>query len=127
MKKDAVLAKIKAEFDPANLFALNQNIPPAQERLRGSRQNLQHCLPGSGLFVVPSMRRRGVGSRLVKACEESAERLGNQVLFLYTQRGRDFYERLGWKLRFKTRYEDDLVSVMARSLRPITDEAPMIG
>ena len=81
----------------------------------------------SGLFVVPSMRRRGVGSRLVKACEESAERLGNQALFLYTQLGRDFYERLGWKLRFKTRYEDDFVSVMARSLRPTTDEAPIIG
>jgi GNAT superfamily N-acetyltransferase len=72
----------------------------------------------SGLFVVPSMRRRGVGSVLVRACEEHAERLGSRALFLYTERARGFYERLGWSLTLDTRYEDALVSVMARSLHP---------
>ena len=38
----------------------------------------------------------------INRAEESAERPGNPGLFLYiTQRGRDFYERLPWKLSSK--------------------------
>jgi hypothetical protein len=64
------------------------------------------------------MRRRGVGSLLVKVWKEHAERLGNRMLFLYAQGCRGVYERLGWKLRFETRYKDNLASGMARSLDP---------
>jgi GNAT superfamily N-acetyltransferase len=31
----------------------------------------------SGLYVVPSLRRRGIGTRLVRACGQQTRRLGN--------------------------------------------------
>lgn len=68
----------------------------------------------SGLFVVPSHRRRGVGSALVEACIGRAGALGFGELYLYTSTAASMYERLGFAEVGRERYEGDDVVVMRR-------------
>jgi len=55
-----------------------------------------------GLAVAPGVRSRGVGRRLVEACEGEARRVGIPVLFAWTYEVR-FFEACGFELIDKTR------------------------
>jgi len=55
-----------------------------------------------GLAVAPGVRARGVGRRLVEACEAEARRVGIPVLFAWTYEVR-FFERCGFDLIDKSR------------------------
>jgi GNAT superfamily N-acetyltransferase len=52
----------------------------------------------AGVYVVPELRRCGMGSALVKAAESKASELGVQVLYLSTVDRQEFYAGLGWQL-----------------------------
>lgn len=74
-----------------------------------------------GLYVMPQMRRQGVGAALVRRCEAWAASLGRQALYLYTERGsaaQALYERLGWAAIGYGHYEGMHVTVMRTSLQP---------
>jgi GNAT superfamily N-acetyltransferase len=70
----------------------------------------------SGLFVVQHARRRGAGSALVAACEQRAELLGYDILYLYTGMAESFYVQHGWETIAVADYDSDEVAVMRRLL-----------
>ncbi len=55
----------------------------------------------SALYLIPSMWRRGIGSRLLAIAEESLKTAGVRELVLWVLEGNDgakaFYEGQGWK------------------------------
>ncbi|MEJ2287842.1 MAG: N-acetyltransferase [Deinococcales bacterium] len=55
-----------------------------------------------GLAVAPGVQARGVGRRIVEACEEEARQVGIPVLFAWTYEV-GFFERCGFQLIDKTR------------------------
>jgi len=55
-----------------------------------------------GLAVAPGVRARGVGRKLVQACEAEARRVGIPLLFAWTYEVA-FFERCGFRLIDKTR------------------------
>lgn len=55
-----------------------------------------------GLAVAPQVQARGVGRRLLEACEKEARRMGIPTLFAWTY-AVGFFERCGFQLIDKTR------------------------
>ena len=51
----------------------------------------------ASVYVAPEFRNRGVGSALVRAVMQEAERLGLEKLYLITPDKVRFYSRLGWR------------------------------
>lgn len=51
----------------------------------------------ASLYVRPDQRGRGLGIELVHRCEDMAQRLGVERLYLYTSGQEDFYRKLGWQ------------------------------
>ncbi len=70
----------------------------------------------AGLYVDAAHRGRGVGTLLVKGCEEEARRLGIAVLYLFTPDAAEFYLRLGWTVYEVTEYKSARVTVMKKVL-----------
>ena len=70
----------------------------------------------ASLYVAPEHRGRGIGAVLVKALVDEANALGITRLYLYTEDGQRFYERLGWSLREHAVFDGHRVVVMA--IRP---------
>ncbi|PIQ38258.1 MAG: GNAT family N-acetyltransferase [Lysobacterales bacterium CG17_big_fil_post_rev_8_21_14_2_50_64_11] len=52
----------------------------------------------ASLYVVPTLRRRGLGERLLSAAVSHARGCGVATLYLFTPEHRDFYARHGWRL-----------------------------
>jgi predicted amidohydrolase/GNAT superfamily N-acetyltransferase len=71
----------------------------------------------AALWVRPEYRGRGVGTGLVRRCEEETRRLGVRRLHLYTEEASGFYARLGWSVASHEEYEGESVVVMIRELR----------
>jgi predicted N-acetyltransferase YhbS len=79
-----------------------------------------------GLYVVPQLRRQGVGAALVRECEAWAASLGHQALYLYTERdsaAQILYEHLGWQAIGYGHYDGMRVTVMRTSLRATSKPA----
>jgi GNAT superfamily N-acetyltransferase len=70
----------------------------------------------AGTFVHPSRRGKGIGVELVRHATARARELGLRRLYLYTENGRGFYERLGWKRLSDESYEGEDVSLFALDL-----------
>ncbi|WP_206931817.1 GNAT family N-acetyltransferase [Roseococcus thiosulfatophilus] len=65
-----------------------------------SQENQPHRVEVEKLLVDPALRRRGVGTALVRRAEQAAERLGRKLLTLDTrggEAGEALYRRLGWR------------------------------
>ncbi|MDE0529730.1 MAG: N-acetyltransferase [Truepera sp.] len=78
-----------------------------EEGLRFAGTGSLHVLWGDiaeirGLAVAPDVQARGVGSKLVAACEAEARRLGIPTLFAWTY-AVGFFERCGFRLIDKSR------------------------
>jgi GNAT superfamily N-acetyltransferase len=69
----------------------------------------------AALYVIPSYRRRGIGTALVRRCEQEAWSTGVKRLYLHTTTARDLYERLGWATLGEEAYEGGRVTVMLRT------------
>jgi GNAT superfamily N-acetyltransferase len=70
----------------------------------------------AGLYVLPNYRSRGIGSALVTACQAAARGFGVSELYLYTERAETLYERLGWETIERSRFVDQTVAIMRKSL-----------
>lgn len=70
----------------------------------------------AGLFVLPDFRHRGIGSALVRECEEGARAAGVSELFLDTSEAEALYRRLGWETIERTAFQGATVAVMRRLL-----------
>lgn len=66
----------------------------------------------ASLYVLPSARGRGHGSRLVHAAVNLAAEQGVDCLYLFTPDHAAFYERLGWSRRMRTRLHGNDVTLM---------------
>ncbi len=84
------------------------------ERNLPSRPELSPWLAGT--LVDPSRRGKGVGTALVRHATARAAELGVGRLYLYTERARGFYERLGWRYLWDEEHEGEPVSVLAIDL-----------
>lgn len=65
-----------------------------------SQENQPHRVEVEKLLVDPGLRRRGVGTALVRRAEQAAERLGRRLMTLDTRggaAGEALYRRLGWQ------------------------------
>lgn len=70
----------------------------------------------AGLYVAPAHRRHGVGAALVRAIEGQARQRGHHRLFLYTTDAADYYQRLGWSIVDRTRWNGADTVLMAIDL-----------
>jgi N-acetylglutamate synthase-like GNAT family acetyltransferase len=66
----------------------------------------------ASLYVVPSARGHGHGSRLVRAAAALATEQGVECLYLFTPDQVEFYQRLGWTRRLRTRLHGNDVTLM---------------
>ena len=66
-----------------------------RKRDLGERQDLGPWL--SSLFVIPSLRGRGVGKALARAVEDKARELAYDDLYLFTPNLESYFHRLGWR------------------------------
>lgn len=85
------------------------------ERNMDTRPELSPWL--AALWVRPEHRGRGVGTGLVRRCEEEARRLRARRLYLYTETAASFYASLGWSVVTQEEYEGEPVVVMVREFR----------
>ena len=95
----------------------------AGDRVIGTVALKEHEMPEfpetpwlAGLFVVPQLRGRGIGTVLVEAGEREALSLGVQQLFLYTPEAHQFYSRLGWLVMERRLLASGPVYVMSKLL-----------
>jgi predicted N-acetyltransferase YhbS len=84
------------------------------ERNMSTHRELSPWLAGT--LVHPSRRGSGLGTELVRHAVERAAELGIRRLYLYTERARPFYEKLGWGRLWDEVYEGECVAVMAIEL-----------
>ena len=70
----------------------------------------------ASVYVAPSARQQGVGTRLVERIEAEAQRLGFQVVHLVTFDKAAFYAKRGWHELERTTYRNEPVVVMWKLL-----------
>ncbi len=68
----------------------------------------------AGVFVLPEMRRCGMGTALVSRVIEEASMMKVGALYLYTSTAAALYARLGWEEIERRQYRGVDVTVMAR-------------
>ena len=66
----------------------------------------------ASVFVKPEFRRNGIATVLVSHIEDEATRRGIEKLFLYTERARGLYLKLGWNDIEQCEYQGVNVAIM---------------
>jgi GNAT superfamily N-acetyltransferase len=67
----------------------------------------------AGTLVHPERRGEGIATALVRHAVSRAAELGVTTLYLYSERARGLYERLGWRHLWDEEYEGESVAVLA--------------
>ena len=100
---------------PIAFVALDRNEPVGHvslvEQNMMSHPELSPWLAGT--LVHPSRRGEGIGTALVKHAVSRAAELGVATLYLYTERARGLYERLGWLHLWDEVYEGERVALLS--------------
>ncbi len=113
-----LLTHTRRDTIPLTLLALDG------PEVLGSASLIAEDLPGwehltpwlASVFVAPSTRGRGVGTRLVSEAARTAQRLGVSRLHLFTAGQADFYHRLGWTEFAKAELRGHPVVILALGL-----------
>lgn len=94
------------------------------ERVCGSAMLVPHDMESrpdlspwlAGVYVVPEIRRTGIGSALIRRAVEEATAAGVKTLYLCTPGTEAFYARLGWVVLEHCRYSGVAISLMSKNL-----------
>ena len=70
----------------------------------------------ASVFVLPTHRKKGIASALVRTVEDTARRLGYSRLYLFTSTAPDLYASLGWRPLERRDYRGEHIQVMDRTL-----------
>ncbi len=70
----------------------------------------------ASVYVVPSMRRRGIGAALCRKIKEELKKQGVERAYLFTPDQEKLYARLGWKPILSEDYRGEPVVVMRLDL-----------
>ena len=87
-----------------------------------TRQNFTPWL--ARVYVIPQVRTRGRGTRLVAGIEAEAQRLGFERLYLVTFDKASYYTKRGWAELERTHYREKPVNLMHKVLLPTTTSGP---
>ena len=85
-----------------------------------------HDLPGcehltpwlASLFVIPSARRQGIATTLVRHLESVATGLGYARLYLHTRDAVTYYRRLGWTELAQSAPDGKATNILYKTLAP---------
>jgi predicted N-acetyltransferase YhbS len=104
---------------PITLVAFEAGEPVGTISLKSfdmeTKRNLSPWI--ASLYVERPWRKKGIGSRLIKALEAKAAELNFRKLYLFTVKGLvSFYVRLGWKIKEQTLYHSYSVTIMEKDL-----------
>jgi predicted N-acetyltransferase YhbS len=83
---------------PTTLLALDgETLLGSVSLLENDHDDIRDYSPWlASLYVRPEARGQGLGLELVRRCEDLAQSLGIERLYLYTAGQEDFYRGLGW-------------------------------
>jgi predicted N-acetyltransferase YhbS len=70
----------------------------------------------ASVFVLPTHRKKGIASALVRTVEDTARRLGYSRLYLFTSTAPHLYASLGWRPLERRDYRGEHIQVMDRTL-----------
>ncbi len=70
----------------------------------------------ASVYVLPAWRGLGIGSALAKDVAKRSSSFGAKELYLWTEKGEGFYNKLEWKLVVNEVYKGRQVSVMLKTL-----------
>jgi len=103
-----------AEGLPLSVVAVDDEYPVGVARLTSHDMNIRPMLSPwlASVFVLPTLRGRGIGTALCHEIVESARTLGFSELYLFTPDRASFYARQGWSPIETTSYRDKTVTVM---------------
>ena len=84
---------------PTTFVVLSQDQPVGCASLVSSDLSIRDTLSPwlASVFVLPSFRDAGIGSKLVERAIQEAKSLDIPALYLYTPDRQSFYTRLGWR------------------------------
>jgi GNAT superfamily N-acetyltransferase len=115
--EEYLLARMNRDKPPLTLVAFKDEeaVGTAALRIQEMVTHPQYQYWLGSVYVKENWRRMGIGSALVEAVIEEAERLEIQVLYLYTRGKENFYARWGWKAIECPIYRGRTVTIMKRS------------
>jgi GNAT superfamily N-acetyltransferase len=70
----------------------------------------------ASVYVLPEVRSRGLGARLVSAVEEEARANGFKRIYLHTSDRAEFYAKRGWQVLDTIEYWQKINTVMVKDL-----------
>ena len=70
----------------------------------------------AAVFVAEWARRQGIGEALIDSLTSRARELGFSTVYLYTEHGAPWYEKMGWTRLRVTQLSDHNVTVMSLQL-----------
>jgi GNAT superfamily N-acetyltransferase len=122
----ALMEKTNRDRVPTTGIAMLGDLPV------GSISLVEHDMPDrpdlavmtpwlAGLYVVPTHRRCGIATHLVRLCESEALCMGIAKVYLYSSTARYLYQRLGWERLADDFYEGEAITIMSKVLRRTED------
>jgi predicted N-acetyltransferase YhbS len=118
--EEMLKSRLNRDRLPLALVALEGESPAGTVSLKvrelDSRPQYPYWL--GSLYVPPEFRRRGIGSQLVLAAEQTAGNLGIERLYLYTRRAENeaLYANLGWARVEELVYEDRSAVILRKRI-----------
>lgn len=67
----------------------------------------------ASVFVKPALRKQGIGQKLVLHVMQQARELGVKELYLFTDKQKEFYKKLGWSVWSEETYRNIDVTIMS--------------
>ena len=112
------IEKMQAYIDDA--FIPGMFIAKYEGQLVGSAAIVKHDMETNrelfpwlaSVYVVPEVRQKGVGSKLIRYVMAQAREAGIETLYLFTPNKENFYKKFNWTALSKESYHGERVTVM---------------